>query len=218
MLGIYSKITHCKTRSRTMWSLPDSDGYHWIKRAWILDRIWTFRALGWFSPAVLVAAVWWDRRTFERSKCWILKSTTSGQVDSLRIVAIHHIRPKWVVDLLQSNAGPTGTGSVFAHRMVTSKTCTCKHWKILEVLVELFASLFASSCFFYIAPAKDKLYTRMVVGVALITALFLQLQKHQAWPASLWKLIKDDQGLSSSACDCVLPCCEMLWNTWNGVK
>lgn len=126
-----------------------------------------------------------DRRTLERSKCWILKSTTSGQVDSLRIVAIHHIRPKWVVDLLQSNAGPTGTGSVFAHGMVTSKICTCKHWKILEVLVELFASLFASSCFFYIAPAKDKLYTRMVVGVALITALFLQLQKHQAWPASL---------------------------------
>ena len=141
------------------------------------------------SPAVLVAAVClWDHRTFERSKCWILKSTTSGQVDSLRIVAIHHIRPKWVVDLL--NRMPVLLELVaFCTQDGHFKDL---HLQALEDIGSVSGTVCFIICFFmlllysrYIAPAKDKLYTRMVVGVALITALFLQLQKHQAWPASL---------------------------------
>ena len=79
-----------------MWSLPDSDTGS--KRIWI-----EFEPSGWFSQAVLAAVCLWDRRTFERLKSWILKSTTLGQVDSMgtyrRIVAIHHIRPKWAASL-----------------------------------------------------------------------------------------------------------------------
>ena len=122
------KITHSKpfkTSSRTVWSLPDSDNWIPLDQK-DLDRT---EPSGWFSLAVLAAMCVWDRRTFERSKCWILKSTTSGQIDSLRIVAIHHIRTKWMVNLLRSIAGPTGTGrvlAILAHRMVTR---IGRYWK-----------------------------------------------------------------------------------------